>query len=141
MYFTFQLYFRKTTQFFPPVCLLYSSYKILCFEHSGHQMCGFFPLTPSDLLWHQLVSYSLIYRLRTQSHKTSPTLLQMPITSSRSPGCPQLLSDLAANGVFPRPSCQVWLICYSASQNSGKQLGFTSLLQDVTKNADEERDK
>ena len=41
------------------------------------------------------------HRLRAQSHKTIPTPLQMPVISSRSPGYPQLLFNLATNWRFP----------------------------------------
>ena len=40
------------------------------------------------------------HRLRAQSHKTAPPPTSVPVASSRSPGYPQFLSDVAMNQRF-----------------------------------------
>lgn len=60
-------------------------------------------------------------KLRAQSHKTAPTPLQMPIISSKSPGYPQLPSNLVidTNQRFLQPPFLGLFISYNNSQNQG----------------------
>ena len=118
---------------------------------SGYQMYVFFPYLEifCDTSW---VSYSLILTLSTWRVCQIPlvkgsvpgdySLFQKPITSSRSPGYPQLLSDVAKNPKFPwPPPPQIGLFARAAHRTKGNtytyQFTVTSLLKIVIKDADE----
>lgn len=79
-------------------------------DTSGHQTCVWFSPYQTILRDTSWAFYSLTpfwryqpgdsagsHRVRAPSHKTAPTLFQMSLVESRSPGEPQLLSDWATN--------------------------------------------
>ena len=89
--------------FSPVFCHTHTEY--LTSNTSGHQVCGVLFPTLSNSLWHQLGALQLYWNLTLfawREHQISqaqgsvpqdsPSLLQLPVTNSRSPGHPQLLS-------------------------------------------------
>ena len=106
------------TSVFPPVFFIALT-PLPHSQHFWHQRCGVFPHANQFSVTQQgVLQFNSIltpatrdsvrsHRLRAQSHETAPTppipttKIQMPITSSRPPGYPHLLSDLATNWRFP----------------------------------------
>ena len=72
------------------------------------------------------------HRLRAQSHKRTPTSLQMPAASSRSLGCLQLLQVGVSHNAF------LGFNLLEQLKELGETLMFTSLLKDTDEQPGEE---
>lgn len=84
-------------KFFPLMCLLYPEHFTSDTSGSQIRLSTQQAIFQPGVLQFNSVYLELSVRshgLRTQSHKTVPPSLMMPVSRSRSPGDPQILSDL-----------------------------------------------
>lgn len=104
-----------------PVFCLFTRTQGFASDTSGHQFSPHQAILcdtdwASYLLtqfWHYLLGTNVrSHRFRAQP--TSLTSFQVPGESNRSPGYPQLPSDLATNQMFPWPPPQVPIICHNS---------------------------
>lgn len=115
---------RKPSLFLPMLFLYFHTTVMLTSDTSGQQTCG--PakrFSDTGVVFHNLTHFCIILTLSTLNEgqisqvkgsvpqKLPPLPLQTPCASRRSPGYPQLLSNLAINQRFSRPPPQVQFIC------------------------------
>ena len=105
-------------------------------------MFGGFP-PPSNSLGHQLgilqCTQFCYYLPGTRSQETAPSPLHTPISSCRSPGYPQLLSDSATNRGSPWPPLPpIQLPARPAHRTQGNTFTSFFFLKDMVKDLDEQ---